>query len=336
MTVTSIGDMRQFFQSNRANVVTKTALNTLVQELTTGQVADLNAHLGMGQSTLASYDRQLKMLGQFSQGNTETAQMLSVMQSSLGSIEQQRLEVGTALFTVNDASPPSHVDNVAEIAVSGFETTVTALNTRFAGRALFGGNQIASAPLASADVMLDALRIKISGSNNTADFKAAIDTWFDAPDGGFATIGYLGDANGQMTRSIGPDQTLDIDLRADDPAIRGTLKTFALAALANDPSSSLNIEDQRSLQQQAAGDLFSIAAPIAALQGRIGYAQGQLESASVNISSRETSFSIARTDLVSADPFETATRLQAVQVQLETQYALTARLSRLSLTEYLR
>jgi len=39
---------------------------------------------------------------------------------------------------------------------------------------------------------------------------------------------------------------------------------------------------------------------------------------------------------VNADPFETASTLQAVQLQLETHYAMTARLSRLSLAEYLR
>ena len=44
---------------------------------------------------------------------------------------------------------------------------------------------------------------------------------------------------------------------------------------------------------------------------------------------------IARNGLVAADPYDTATAIQAVQTQIETLYTLTARLSRLSLTDYL-
>ena len=42
------------------------------------------------------------------------------------------------------------------------------------------------------------------------------------------------------------------------------------------------------------------------------------------------------TEIVAADPFDAATGLQAAEAQLEALYTLTARLSRLSLTEYLR
>ena len=40
--------------------------------------------------------------------------------------------------------------------------------------------------------------------------------------------------------------------------------------------------------------------------------------------------------MTEADPYRTATDLQAAQTRLETLYVLTARLSRLNLTEYLR
>jgi flagellar hook-associated protein 3 FlgL len=45
---------------------------------------------------------------------------------------------------------------------------------------------------------------------------------------------------------------------------------------------------------------------------------------------------IARADLVAIDPFEAATRMEAAQTQLETLYSVTARLSRLSLVDFLR
>ena len=114
------------------------------------------------------------------------------------------------------------------------------------------------------------------------------------------------------------------------------MKALAKGALAADSNLTLSLDTRRSLQQTAGVDLLSTASPIANLQARLGHAEQQVEQASVRISAQQSSYGIARNDLVSADPYETATRLQAVQQQLETQYTLTARLSRLSLTEYLR
>ena len=45
---------------------------------------------------------------------------------------------------------------------------------------------------------------------------------------------------------------------------------------------------------------------------------------------------LRRRGIVAADPFETANALEAAKTQLETLYALTARLSRLNLADYLR
>ena len=64
--------------------------------------------------------------------------------------------------------------------------------------------------------------------------------------------------------------------------------------------------------------------------------EARVEDAAARLSARGTALEIARNDMSAADPYETATKLQNVQLQLETHYTLTARLSRLSLTEYLR
>ena len=59
------------------------------------------------------------------------------------------------------------------------------------------------------------------------------------------------------------------------------------------------------------------------------------EEASTRLSAERTSYEIARTGLLEADPYETASRLEDVQFQLEALYAVTARMARLSLTSYL-
>ena len=48
------------------------------------------------------------------------------------------------------------------------------------------------------------------------------------------------------------------------------------------------------------------------------------------------SLELAQSDLVGADPYRLATELEAVQTNLEMLYSITARLSRLNLTDFIR
>jgi flagellar hook-associated protein 3 FlgL len=82
--------------------------------------------------------------------------------------------------------------------------------------------------------------------------------------------------------------------------------------------------------------LQSAASGVAQLQSRIGFAEQSVERASVENTAQIAVLTIQRNDSVGVDPFEAATALQSLQIQLETHYAMTARLSSLSLVEYLR
>lgn len=336
MPSVTIGDLSQHLLTTRNNTTLKTDLNTLVSELTSGEKSDLTAHLGASQTNLAGLDRQLEMLGRFERSNNDTQQMLSTMQLALGGVDSQRSRASGALLNITQASNASDISNTGSIAQSAFEGAVQSLNTRFGDRALFGGNDVNEMPLAEASLMLDALSLATAGLTDVAGITAAVDDWFNLPGGGFETVGYQGDTTGVMSRSIDGSQNIDVDVRADDQAVRDTLKHLALGALAGDMSDPLDLDTRRTLQQTAGESLLTSASSFFGMQARLGYAEGRVEEASVRISAQQTSYGIARNELVSADPFETATRLQAVQLQLETQFALTARLSRLSLTEYLR
>ena len=336
MAISMIGDMRQHFLTTRHNTSLKNELNTLVQELTSGEKNDLTSHLGGDQTALAGLDRQLQMLGQFAQSNAETGQFLSTMQTALSGVENHRETASTALLSINTSSTMSQIENAAEVAHGSFEAVVQTLNLRSGDRAMFGGNSLDSNPMADPDVMMTALQNAVAGLTSATNVDAAVDAWFDTPAGGFETVGYLGDTAGYITRSSGAEQTVEIGVRADDQAIRDTLKALAKGALAGDSSLTLGDEARQSLQEQAGVDLLTQASELTNIQARIGHVEQRVEQATVLMSAQTSSYSIARNELVAADPFETATLLQSVQLQLETHYTLTARLSRLSLTEYLR
>ena len=336
MSLSGIGDLRQHFLSTQNKTRVKTELNTLVEELTTGEKSDLTSHLGISQVGLNSLDRQLKVLGKYEQVNEQTSQILSTMQTILEHVDDLRSSASNTLLTISDSSTPLDLSRGSDAARTSFEATVQSLNTRYGDQSLFGGADVEGTPLATADQMLSELQTAIAGLTTATDVSIAVDAWFDDVGGGFETVGYLGDSTGVVERPLDANQFISIDARADDEAIKETLKALAKGALANDPSVSLDLAETRNLQQESAVGLLNAAENMADLQARVGFIEGRVEEASVRNSAEQTSYGIARSEMVSADPFETATRLEAVQLQLETQYTLTARLSRLSLTEYLR
>ncbi len=336
MSFSGIGDMRQHFQLSQTSSRLKSQLDTLVQEMTTGRKEDIVEHLGPDQIVLTSLDRQLSLLGSYASANTSTGQTLAAMQTVLGTLEDQRQASSSAMLAINEASTPSQLEETGRIARLGFEATFEALNTRWGDQSLFAGNAVTGPALADASDMLADIKATALGATSATDVAAAVDAWFDTPGGGFETLAYQGDPTGFMTRPADQTQDISIEFRADDQMIRDLLKSLAKGALAGDPTMGLTQAAAQDLQKSAGVNLLSVSSSLAGVQSRLGHLEGQVQDAAVRIATQKTSFGMARNDMVSADPFETATQLDALQVQLETHYALTARLSRLTLTEYLR
>jgi flagellar hook-associated protein 3 FlgL len=258
------------------------------------------------------------------------------MQTALGNVDQLRESSSNTLLKINGSSLSFQIDDAGRSAMAGFEGTVQSLNMRSGDRSIFGGNDFDQNALAAPSDMIDALKVAIAGLSEANDITVAIDTWFDTPGGGFETEGYQGDVSGFIERSVDASLKVEIPIRADDETLRDTLKAFAIGALAGEADVTISQDTRRALLRQSAEDLLSVGAPLAGARGRLGFIEAQIDEAATRNAAQETSYSIVRNTLVSADPFETATRLEAVQTQLETHFTLTARLSRLSLTEYLR
>jgi flagellar hook-associated protein 3 FlgL len=69
--------------------------------------------------------------------------------------------------------------------------------------------------------------------------------------------------------------------------------------------------------------------------GRVGTTQAQIVSAVTRNGAEESALEIARAGIVSADPYDAASRLEELQTRIEALYLITARVSRLSLSEYI-
>lgn len=334
MPVLSVGDMSQQFISMRNGGAIKSELGVLSQRLSTGRVDDLTAHLRGETTRYAGINHSLAQLDSYLSMASETQQTLSAMQTVLQGVDAVRSETAGQLLLLDTQTMPAQVDEVADAVRGRFETMVSSLNTRYAERSLFGGAATDTPPLASGDAMLADIQTAIGAATTQADITTAIEFWFDDPAGGFATMGYQGDLGPAFEKRVSENRSVDIDVRADDPAIRDTLKAMALAAVTSEIPTLTN-ETKRGLLQDAGLRMFVASDGLVAAQSRLGFSEGTVERTMVEMGAQRTSLATVKNDLSLADPFDNASRLQAVQLQLETHYAVTARMSQLSLVDYI-
>ena len=335
MTSSMIGDSSQHFQSLRQTGAIKARMNTLTRELSSGRIADLSQHLRGDVAPLALLDRDIAMLDGFAQSGRQLAQTLSDKQTVLSSINDDLTTLATRLITIMPSASPVELHAAEAAGRSGFDRTVGLLNTRLGDRSLFAGAAVDTSALASADDMMASILTAIGTATDAATISATIDAWFDDPAGGFATMGYLGDTGPAVTQRISASETVTQDGRADDPGLRGVLKAAAYAAVSDALSATLPSTTRAALLRDGGEKTFVATDGLRQVAARIGEDEQRIEELNARQSAQRSTIAQARNSLVLADPFDTATVLQSVQQQLELHYTATARLSRMSLANYL-
>ena len=335
MSSTMIGDSSQHFQSLRQSSAIKARLNTLTNELSSGRIADLSQHLRGDVAPLALLDRDIAMLDGFAQTGRQLAQTLSEKQIVLSSIESDQTTLAARLITIVPSSSLVEVQSAEAAGRSGFDRTVGLMNTRLGDRSLFAGAAVDTSALASADDMMASILAAVGGATDAATIAATIDAWFDDSAGGFATMGYLGDTGPAVSQRISASETVTQDGRADDPGLRDMLKAAAYAAVSDALSATLPKGTRAALVREGGEKTFAAADGLRQVAARIGEDEQRIEEITTRQSAQRSTIAQARNGLVLADPFDTASILQSVQQQLELHYTATARLSRMSLANYL-
>ncbi len=90
------------------------------------------------------------------------------------------------------------------------------------------------------------------------------------------------------------------------------------------------------LARFAATALMETATARSDVAARIGSAEQKIAEATSRNSAEQLALKIARSDILGVDPFEATSALTDAQNKLEALYSVTARLSRLSLVDFLR
>jgi flagellar hook-associated protein 3 FlgL len=333
MTFSTLGDLAQAYALRHRNTAIKTDIQRLNQELATGQAADLAKHLGGSYAELSGIERNMRLLEGYSVNITEAKQLTDVMQIRLEQISTISTDFAGDLITSVSSGKVSIQDAFVNEAALHFQTVVETLNSQSAGRFLFSGDATNVPALVSSDAILTELNIVLTGATSRVDIEARIDSWFSDPTG-FEAFAYTGGSDALGSFKMSETTRVSVDIRANSDAIKDLFASFA-KVIASD-ASTLDLEDQRQMRKQSATELMTAQEKLIGLQAELGLAQEQIENWGVQTATSRTGLDYAKGALLSVDPYERATELEAAQFQLESLYTITARLSRLSLVNFLR
>ncbi|MEP1962788.1 flagellin [Tateyamaria sp.] len=335
MSSFSLGDLAQTFMLQRRGAALKTEMARLNEEVATGQVSDIKSVLAGNVAYLSDLENDLTSLAGYNIATSEATQLSEAMQTALERMQSSASSLGTTLLTRSTSAIGPVLDQFSTEALSELETIVSALNTKSAGRSVFAGSATDQQALAGVDAILSGVRAATAGATNPQDIIDAASAWFDDPAGFTADI-YTGSDDGLAPFRLGKGEAVSLQLTASDEVFLDTLKHVSIAVIANDDTFGLSIESRRQLLTNTGGSLFNAQGTLTAASAKVGSAQARIDALATRNSTEENALLIAKGALVQADPFEAATELEAVQFQLQSLYAITARMSDMSFVNFIR
>lgn len=333
MVTISYGDLAQLHMMRLQTASTKTQITRLSQEATTGQTSDAGAHLRGNMGQLGTIDGARARLSAYRTAANELGLFAEAMQTGLSTISDTAEAAAATLLPATGSATTVQVDAAAMQARQGFETIISALNTRFGDRSLFAGKDSADVALLPADDILTALEGALAGVTTAEDAATAVSDWFDSP-AGFEAVAYQGGATLNAV-PVADGESAALDVTATDPALREIMKGLAMGALLDRGLFAGDPDSRRHLAGAAGQQLTTAQTGLTYTVARLGAAQGQIETAATRNEAELSSLDIARAELLGVDAYDASTRLQNAESQLQLLYTLTARLSNLNLVEYL-
>lgn len=334
MSSVSLGDLSLSFMMQKRSVALRQDLARLTNELSSGRVADVREILSGNHSYLSGLERSLTVLDGYAVANTEAAYFTAAMQASLDRVQDSSGQLGIDLIMASGGPVGVIAGSPAENARTQLDSIINALNSSIAGRSMFAGTTTDGPALEDANTLLTNLLPVLSGLTTPQDIVAAADAWFADP-AGFDALVYAGSTTALAPFVLSDTENVSLDVRANDLALKEILKNTAVAALADDFTLGLSVTDQSELYGIVGLGLQSGQDQLTDLRSRIGMVEARIEKISVRNQSEMTTTEYARNALLEADPFETATRLDSVQFQLQSIYSVTVRNSQLSLVNFL-
>lgn len=318
-------------------------------ELSTGRHADAGLALGAGVGRTVSLRGEHAQLSAIIDTNARLAPRLETTQGVLKGVSESAARIQAAVIAARTS--PQGIGALKAAAQDALKSLTASLNTSYDGQYLFAGDNVGSAPLA------DYFAVPASASKSAVD--GAFLSQFGLAQGSAGTEAISASAmqtflDGQLTAQFdAPAWTSNWSLASDSPLMSRVApnETLASSASANETPmrklamaftmladlgiDTLSTDTAQTVLDKATSLIGDATAGLSAISGRIGTVQSRASDASDRLSARLDILDQNVSKLEDVDPAEVSVRISSLTTQLETSYALTARLQQLSLVKYL-
>ncbi|WP_120010418.1 flagellin N-terminal helical domain-containing protein [Teichococcus vastitatis] len=336
-------------------------LARLTGELSSGRKSDPARELGVGASLLYKLRADIQQGDAIANAGTLAGQRLTAMQdalSSVGELMDQMSSESLQAEVLKDDSFKTIASNAREVLGSMMDL----LNTSWNGQSLFAGLDSATKPLSGAEAltgetgwvqaaMADLLAssgadpVEVGQSaDGAADgtllgtFNAMFNNTVVGLDDSFYGVVYQAASRtgGEATQvRIGAGETLQYDMRADNPAFRDAFHALSLLSLLDQPDTALSKEAKSDVLREAGTLMRGARSQLTTAAGILGAKQERLERVG-EIQDRTVTAAAAQiNDLEGVDYYTISDKISTLQIQLQATYSITAQISKLSLVNYL-
>ncbi|WP_094463446.1 flagellar hook-associated family protein [Pannonibacter phragmitetus] len=318
-------------------------------EMSSGRKADVGLDLGRRTGDAVMVRSEFFRLSAIIDTNALASSRLDVTQTALGDMLSSAENLLSTLVGVRDSNGSAVV--AQSMAESNLRLLVARLNTQVSGTYVFGGINSAEAP------------INDYFATPASDNKAALDAAFlaefgftqDDPaaagitpaqmqtflDGAFASLfedpqwgaDWSNATNELASTVISPGESALTSLSANEKAFRQLAMAFTM--IGDLGTSGLSEGTYKTMLDKAISVLGDAVAGISDIQGKTGLVQKRVSEASTRLKLQTDILNKQIISLESVNPEETAVRLNTALTQLETTYAVSARMQKLSILNYL-
>lgn len=301
-------------------------------ELSTGRIDDLSAELAGSIGDAQLLRKAISDVANQQTAITRALGRAQTAQLSLARAADGATELGANVLDAVGRNDENAIGIFATKAGLQLEAAITAFNQRYEGRALFSGDETHQNALANSETLLNDVRAIFAGAADAAQLEADLDAYFSTPGGGFETNIYLGGDGDAARTEISDGELVSYSAKADEQPVRDLLRSLSTLVVAEEQTGFV---DRDAALSSAAGGLIEANDNMALIRSRIGAAEERMVTAQSLLDAEHTALGETYNDRTARDPYEAATLLQQLETQLQTSFTLTARISRLTLANYI-